>query len=477
MKITNEILAKDLVHNNYLDYTIAVGSERALPDFADGLKPIQRKAVWAAYTMGLKHDKAPIKSAKLTGAIMGSFSPHASSYSSVVLLAQDACPTPLLDGQGNWGFLANGEAAAERYTEVRLSEFSEKYLLDEDYLAVSDMIPNYDDTTVEPLRLPALVPLLLLNGSKGIAVGTRTNIPNFTWKSLKPVVLKALEKEITWKDCKKLEFDDILNAKFAGTQEEFEEYLKNGVGTLKFTVETEIKDKGIHIYSLTSGIDTILDKLNKQDWVYSIDDMSNAKKIDIFVKPKPIYKNELEDIQKKIEKLLTNSINYSFATNMIEQTKEIDVELGDKKLYKLSAKYIETNIPNYINKWISYRLNLESKMLSNKIEKLKLEKDRLSFVVWSIDKLDVIFKVLQSKTENLEESIQKELKINKNQAKIICIFTVKQLSNLNKDTVNHKISELENNIKTCEIALVNVKETVAEKIKQINIKSNSYGKR
>ena len=74
--------------------------------------------------MGLKHDKAPIKSAKLTGVIMGSFSPHADSYSSVVLLAQDACPTPLLDGQGNWGFLANGEAAASRYTEVRLSEFS-----------------------------------------------------------------------------------------------------------------------------------------------------------------------------------------------------------------------------------------------------------------------------------------------------------------------------------------------------------------
>ena len=477
MKVTNEILAKDLVHNNYLDYTIAVGSERALPDFADGLKPIQRKAVWAAYTMGLKHDKAPIKSAKLTGVIMGSFSPHADSYSSVVLLAQDACPTPLLDGQGNWGFLANGEAAASRYTEVRLSEFSEKYLLDEDYLAVTDMIPNYDDTTVEPLRLPALVPLLLLNGSKGIAVGTRTNIPNFTWKSLKPVILKALEKEITWKDCKKLEFDDILNAKYAGTQEEFEEYLKTGTGTLKFTVETEIKDKGIHIYSLTSGIDTVLDKLNKQDWVYSIDDMSNAKSIDIFVKPKPIYKNDLEDIQKKIEKLLTNSINYSFSTNMIEQTKEIDVELGDKKLYKLGAKYIETNIVDYINRWVKYRINLEKSMLSNKINKLTQEKEKLNFIVWSIDKLDTIFKVLQSKNDDLEEAMQKALKITEEQAKIICGFTVRQLSNLNKDTVNQKISELESNIKTCETTLANVKETVSEKIKQINLKSNSYGKR
>lgn len=477
MKITDEVLAKDLVHNNYLDYTIAVGSERALPDFADGLKPIQRKAVWAAHTMGLKHDKAPIKSAKLTGAIMGSFSPHASSYSSVVLLAQDACPTPLLDGQGNWGFLANGEAAAERYTEVRLSEFSEKYLLDEDYLAVSDMIPNYDDTTVEPLHLPALVPLLLLNGSKGIAVGTRTNIPNFTWKSLKSVILKALEKEINWKDCKKLEFDDILNAKYAGTQEEFEDYLKTGTGTLKFTVETEIKDKGIHIYSLTSGIDTVLDKLNKQDWIYSIDDMSNAKSIDIFVKPKPIYKNDLEDIQKKIEKLLTNSINYSFSTNMIEQTKEIDVELDNKKLYKLGAKYIETNIPEYINRWIKYRVNLEKKMLSNKINKLTQEKEKLNFVVWSIDKLDTIFKVLQSKNDNLEEAMQKALKITNEQAKIICGFTIRQLSNLNRDNLLSKINDLDKTVTDCNNRLTNVIETIIEEIKAINFKSNAYGKR
>lgn len=477
MKITNEVLAKDLVEQNYIDYTISVGSERALSDCYDGLKPIQRKTVWAAYTMGLKHDKAPIKSAKLTGTIMGSFSPHASSYGSVVLLAQDACPTPLLDGQGNWGFLANGEAAAERYTEVRLSEFSEKYLLDEDYLAISDMIPNYDDTTVEPLRLPALVPLLLLNGSKGIAVGTRTNIPNFTWKSLKPIILKGLEKKLTWKDCKKLEFDDILNAKFAGTQEEFEEYLKSGTGTLKFTVETEIKDKGIHIYSLTSGIDTILDKLNKQDWIYSIDDMSNAKKIDIFVKPKPIYKNELEDIQKKIEKLLTNSINYSFATNMIEQTKEIDVELGDKKLYKLGAKYIETNIPDYINRWVKYRLDLEKRMLENKIKAINSEKDKLDFIVWAISKLDIIFKTLQSKTTDLEGDMQKALNINNEQAKIICGFTIRQLSNLNKDSLVSKIKDLTNQIDILTEQLNNLVQTVKDKISSINLKSNAYGKR
>lgn len=477
MKITNEILAKDLVYNNYLDYTIAVGSERALPDFADGLKPIQRKIIWAAHTMGLKHDKAPIKSAKLTGVIMGSFSPHADSYSSVVLLAQDACPVPLLDGQGNWGFLGNGEAAASRYTEVRLSEFSEKYLLNEDYLAISEMLPNYDDTTVEPLRLPALVPLLLLIGSKGIAVGTRSNIPNFTWKSLKPVILKALDRDIIWKDCKKLEFDDILNAKYVGSQEDFEKYLKEGVGTLRFGVETEIKDKAIHIHSLTTTIDSTLDKLNKQDWVYSIDDMSDASKIDIVVKPKPAYKNELENIQTKIEKLLTNSMNYSFATNMIEQTKEIDVELGDKKLYKLCAKYIETTIPDYINRWVKYRIDLEKKMLKHKIEELNTEKNKLDFIVWSVSKLDIIFNVLQSKTENLEKDIQKSLKITEEQAKIICGFTVKQLSNLNKNTIINKIQQIETDIKEYSEQLENIVGTVKEKIKGVNIKSNAYGNR
>lgn len=478
MKVSNSILAKDLIANNYLDYTIAVGSERALPDFADGLKPIQRKIVWAANFMNLHHDKAHIKSAKLTGVVMGNFSPHADSYSSVVLLAQDACPVPLLDGQGNWGFLANGEAAASRYTEVRLSEFSEKYLLDKDYLAVTKMLPNYDDTTLEPLRLPALVPLLLLIGSRGIAVGTRSNIPNFTWKSLKPLILKSIKGEkITAKDCLSLQFDDILNAKYVGEKSDLVNYYKTGSGTLKFGVDCEIKDKAIHLYSLTSSIDSTLEKLDKQDWVYGVDDMSNAHGIDIVIRPKPAYKNQLEDIKVKVEKLLTSSINYSLATNMIEQKVDIDVASKQKTLYKLGAKYLEINIPTYIEKWVNYRLHLEKDMLENRIKITQKEIDRLQFIVWSISKLAIIFKVLKSKTKDLDSALAKALHIDLEKAKIIAGFTVRQLSNLNKETLENKIRELQKAVRQDEDCKKHLRKTVYCKIKEIEIPSNSYNNR
>lgn len=477
MKITRTILAKDLVEKNYLDYTISVGSERALPDFADGLKPIQRKIVWGANVMGLRYNKAPIKSAKLTGLVMGSFSPHADSYSSVVLLAQDACSCPLLDGQGNWGFLANGEAAASRYTEVRLSEFAEKYLLDKDYLAVTKMVPNYDDTTVEPLRLPALVPLLLLMGSKGIAVGTRSNIPNYTWNSLKKVLLKAIKQPITYKDCLELEFDDILNAKFVGTKEELKDYYKKGSGTLKFGVDCEVKDKQIILHSLTSSIDSTLEKLDKQDWVYSVDDMSDATGINIVIKPKPAYKNQLEELKEKVCKLLTSSINYSLATNMIEQKVEVDSKFKERILYKVGAKYIETSIPDYINKWVKYRLLLEKDMLENRISQNQVEIKKLQFITWAISKLDVIFKVLKSKVIDLDQALMKALKIDLEKAKIISGFTVRQLSHLSKTEIESKIKTLQSLVLTDKNALKHLRKTVYYKLKTIQISSNSYKNR
>ena len=163
----------------YLDYAMSVIVARALPDVRDGLKPVHRRILYAMHSMGLRHDKAHRKSARIVGEVLGKFHPHGDTavYDAMVRMAQDfSMRYPLVDGQGNFGSIDGDSAAAMRYTEARLTDIAEEMLADLDKETV-DFGPNFDETLTEPLVLPAALPNLLLNGASGIAVGMATNIP------------------------------------------------------------------------------------------------------------------------------------------------------------------------------------------------------------------------------------------------------------------------------------------------------------
>lgn len=167
------------VKSSYLDYAMSVIVGRALPDVRDGLKPVQRRILWAMWETGLKSGAKLRKSAAVVGEVMKSYHPHGdmSIYDTMVRLAQDfSLRYPLITGQGNWGSVDGDNAAAMRYTECRLSKISEELLLDIEKETV-DWQPNYDGSTQEPKVFPAKLPNLLINGSIGIAVGMATNIP------------------------------------------------------------------------------------------------------------------------------------------------------------------------------------------------------------------------------------------------------------------------------------------------------------
>ena len=163
----------------YLDYAISVVRGRALPEVADGQKPVQRRILFAMHEMGLRADAKPVKSARVVGDVLGKFHPHGdqSAYDALVRLAQDfSLRYPLIDGQGNFGSRDGDGAAAMRYTEARLTPIS-KLLLDEIDEGTVDFQPNYDGSMEEPKLLPARLPFVLLNGASGIAVGMATEIP------------------------------------------------------------------------------------------------------------------------------------------------------------------------------------------------------------------------------------------------------------------------------------------------------------
>ena len=194
-----QIAIEDEMRSSYLDYAMSVIVGRALPDVRDGLKPVHRRILYGMNEMGLAHNRAYRKSAKIVGEIMGNYHPHGDSaiYDTMVRMAQDFnmryC---LVDGQGNFGSVDGDPPAAMRYTEARLTKLAEEMLADIDKETV-DFRPNYDESRVEPVVLPAKVPNLLVNGAGGIAVGYATNIPTHNIAEVVAGLLKLLDNPET----------------------------------------------------------------------------------------------------------------------------------------------------------------------------------------------------------------------------------------------------------------------------------------
>lgn len=180
----------------YLEYAMSVVKGRALPEVSDGQKPVQRRILYAMRDMGLTHGAKPVKSARVVGEILGKYHPHgdASAYDAMVRMAQDfTLRYPLIDGIGNFGSRDGDGAAAMRYTEARLTPIAE-LLLAEINQGTVDFVPNYDGAFEEPLHLPARLPMVLLNGASGIAVGLATEIPSHNLTEVTQAAVALLKK-------------------------------------------------------------------------------------------------------------------------------------------------------------------------------------------------------------------------------------------------------------------------------------------
>ena len=167
------------IKSSFLDYSMSVIVSRALPDVRDGLKPVHRRILYAMHGLKNYHNRPHLKSARIVGDVIGKYHPHGDTavYDALVRMAQNfSLRYMLIDGQGNFGSVDGDSAAAMRYTESRMQEFSE-FLLEDLEKDTVDFVPNYDNKDVEPAVLPSRVPQLLVNGASGIAVGMATNIP------------------------------------------------------------------------------------------------------------------------------------------------------------------------------------------------------------------------------------------------------------------------------------------------------------
>ena len=231
----------------YLDYAVSVVKGRALPDVSDGQKPVQRRILYAMNAMGLKSNAKPVKSARVVGDVLGKYHPHGdqAAYDAMVRMAQSfVLRYPLIDGQGNFGSRDGDGAAAMRYTEARLTPMAE-LLLDELGEGTVDFIPNYDGSEKEPQTLPARLPMMLLNGASGIAVGMATEIPSNNLREVAAACVALLKKP-------SLSAEDLMSyvpgpdfangAQIISSAEEVAEIYKTGRGSIKVRARWEFEE-------------------------------------------------------------------------------------------------------------------------------------------------------------------------------------------------------------------------------------------
>ena len=240
----------EVMQKSYIDYAMSVICARALPDARDGLKPVQRRVLYAMDQLGLNYDKPHRKSARIVGDTMGKYHPHGDSsiYETLVVLAQDFKKgMALVDGHGNFGSIEGDGAAAMRYTEAKLKKFTQDvYLADLDKDVV-DFVPNFDETEKEPSVLPVRVPNILVNGAEGIAVGMATNIPTHNLGEVVDAVIAYMDNNnITTEELLQIiPGPDFPTGGIVANKSDLKDIYENGTGKLKLRGKLEFeKGKG-----------------------------------------------------------------------------------------------------------------------------------------------------------------------------------------------------------------------------------------
>lgn len=430
----------DEIKNNYITYAEYVIRDRAIPDIRDGLKPVHRRILWEMWNSGCRSNTYYKKSARVVGGIMAKYHPHGdnSIYASLVRLAQPfSLNDPLIDGKGNFGSIDSNSFAASRYTECRLSKFSEDVYfsdIDED---VVDFIKNYDGNEKEPVILPSVIPMILCTSSSGIAVGMATDIPPHNLKEVCDVTMMRIkgEKEIDRCFCG----PDFPLGGFIKIDNEI---YKNGKGSCQYrskVISEKVKrKKQLIIKSLpysTYKEDVINDiaKAFKNEKIVGIKDIRDESdregiRICIDLEGKANEKEVVESIYKSTKLQLNVSVNLVSIIN------------GQPKVVGLY---------DILDAFIVFRQECIYRRTKYRLEKFKSKKELLEAIIAVADEPKKLLSILVKANKNMEivGGIQNKFKLNKRQAEYIAEMPVKKLSNVDKAKNMKEKDELEQEIK------------------------------
>ncbi|MFC2034528.1 DNA gyrase subunit A [Chloroflexota bacterium] len=455
---TKPINIVDEMRGSYLDYAMSVIVSRALPDVRDGLKPVQRRILYAMDDMGMNHASPYKKSARIVGEVLGKYHPHGDSsvYDAMVRMAQDfSMRYVLVEGQGNFGSVDNDPPAAMRYTEARLTEIAEQMLVDIDKDTV-DFVPNFDDSLKEPSVLPAQLPNLLVNGSSGIAVGMATSIPPHNLGEVCDAISYLIDNP-------------------GGTVEELTQFIK---GPDFPTAGIILGQEGIKsAYATGHGRIVVRAKVH-------IVDRSGAKPCQIVVTELPYQTNKATLVERIAERVASKKIggiselrDESDRQGMrivIELRREAQPQQVLNNLYKhtamQSAFFVNTlalvdgqprviSLKEALQYYIDFRHSIITRRAQFELKGAKARAHILEGLKTALDQIDrVIATIRQSATaEKARQSLMADFGLSQIQAQSILDMQLRRLANLERRKVFEEYAAVLKTITYLEELLANPK--------------------
>ena len=443
------ISLQEEMQRSYLEYAMSVIVGRALPDARDGLKPVQRRILFAMYELGLTPDKPFRKCARVVGDVLGKYHPHGDQavYDALVRLVQNfSTKYPTLDGHGNFGSVDNDPPAAMRYTETRLASIAHKGFLEEIGSETVNFSNNFHGSQKEPDVLPAQLPFLLLNGSSGIAVGMATNIPPHNLGEMVDGLIALIENEdiSNKKLCNIIKGPDFPTGGELIHSRAIEELYSTGKGSI--TIRGVIKEEELNLgkgkHKRNSLIISELPyQINKAGWIEKLAELVNSSKI-----------NGISDIRDESDRdgmriviELKKDTNAELIISDLYKKTTLQTNFGAIFLALIKGKPVQLNLKNYLNYFLEFREETIRKrtnyFLKNTLEKLEIL-EGLSKATKAIKK---IIETIED-SENSAEAKSKLIKIfylSEKQATSVLDMPLKKLTNLEKNQIDNDIKNLQ----------------------------------
>ncbi len=437
----NPILIEEELQSSFLDYAMSVVVSRAIPDVRDGLKPVHRRILYTMHILGFVHNKSYHKSVRVVGEVLGKFHPHgdAAVYGTMVGLVQEFNKRyPLLDGQGNWGSIDGDNAAAYRYTEVRMQKITQEMLADLGKETV-DFVPNFDESQVEPILLPARFPQLLINGTAGIAVGMATSIPPHNLSEVMSGCLALLDNpELSDQDL----FDLIPAPDFptggiiCGRSGIIRAY-QTGRGNLilRAVIAEEETKKGAALI-----ITELPYQVNKSELIIKIADLVKNKMIEGISN----IRDESDRRGMRLVIELKRGEIPSVILNQLYKYTQLQTSVSFLMLALLDNKPIVFSLRRQLQEFLIHRRQVVYKRTDYDLKKSLAREHILIGLITALDNIDEVIAIIKkaASSDDAIVALHAKFLLTQEQSKAILEMRLHRLTGLEQDKIRADIAEL-----------------------------------
>jgi DNA gyrase subunit A len=456
-------LIEDEMRESFIDYSMSVIVSRALPDVRDGLKPVHRRILYAMYELGLLPGRPYKKSATVVGEVLGKYHPHGDMavYDAIVRMVQDfSLRYPLVDGQGNFGSVDGDNAAAYRYTEVRLTPLAVSMLEDIEKNTV-DFVPNFDDQRTEPTVLPAKLPNLLVNGASGIAVGMATNIPPHNLKEVAAAVSYLIDHpDCSISDlCRFIKGPDFPTGGYVYGADGVKECYETGRGRIVMRARAQVEEKE------SSGkarivVTEIPFQVNKARLVEQIAELVRAKKIADVTDLRD--ESDREGMRIVIE--LKREANAAVVLNQLYKHTQMQTTFGAIMLALVDGVPQVLNLKQLLQHYIDHRHEVITRRTQFDLDQAQQREHILEGLKIAVDNIDEVIEIIRKAkdVETADARLRQRFGLSEKQSEAILNMRLARLTAL-------EVSKLEDELKQVKKLIKELKEILASKPKRMKI--------